>query len=416
MLTSNQVLDKILESLNANQRKAVTAPCNGRLQIIAGPGTGKTKVLISRVAYLLISENIRPDNMIVTTFTKRAANEMIERLTKLVEGTDINIDKLIIGTFHSICFRIIKKYGKLIDLENYTIADERDKSYILKTMLTNLSAKDIERLDSFGEESLQKLRSHKANEKYHGLDLSVILKKISSLKSNCISHDVYSGKLKRNPALAFFYEKYQALLTDLKKLDFDDCLLECHRLVENFPVLNYIKHVLVDEFQDTNEIQLRLMYHFAKGNTNGDPKYQNNVTIVGDPDQGIYAFRDAQSINFEKMSTYYTKLNLSLDKISLNENYRSTSSILNISESLMNQQKGRMPKMLKSQLDSSIKPVYSCLNSAKEEAKWIVYQISHLLSLPNSAVQEKDIAVLFRAAYQSRALEDELVKRGLHIK
>ena len=155
MLTSNQVLDKILESLNANQRKAVTAPCNGRLQIIAGPGTGKTKVLISRVAYLLISENIRPDNMIVTTFTKRAANEMIERLTKLVEGTDINIDKLIIGTFHSICFRIIKKYGKLIDLENYTIADERDKSYILKTMLTNLSAKDIERLDSFGEESLQ---------------------------------------------------------------------------------------------------------------------------------------------------------------------------------------------------------------------------------------------------------------------
>lgn len=416
MLTSNQVLDKILESLNANQRKAVTAPCNGRLQIIAGPGTGKTKVLISRVAYLLISENIRPDNMIVTTFTKRAANEMIERLTKLVEGTDINIDKLIIGTFHSICFRIIKKYGKLIDLENYTIADERDKSYILKTMLTNLSAKDIERLDSFGEESLQKLRSHKANEKYHGLDLSVILKKISSLKSNCISHDVYSGKLKRNPALAFFYEKYQALLTDLKKLDFDDCLLECHRLVENFPVLNYIKHVLVDEFQDTNEIQLRLMYHFAKGNTNGDPKYQNNVTIVGDPDQGIYAFRDAQSINFEKMSTYYTKLNLSLDKISLNENYRSTSSILNISESLMNQQKGRMPKMLKSQLDSSIKPVYSCLNSAKEEAKWIVYQISHLLSLPNSAVQEKDIAVLFRAAYQSRALEDELVKRGLSYK
>ncbi|CAX43001.1 ATP-dependent DNA helicase, putative [Candida dubliniensis CD36] len=416
MSMSNQVLGKILESLNANQRKAVTAPFNGRLQIIAGPGTGKTKVLISRVAYLLIAENIRPDNLIVTTFTKRAANEMIERLTKLVEGTDVNIDKLIIGTFHSICYRIIRKYGKLIDLEDYTIADERDKSQILKTVLTNLSGEEVVTLNSFSEVALQKLRSHKANENYYGLDLAVISKKISSLKSNGISHDSYSVNTKRNLALAFLYNKYQASLADLKKLDFDDCLLECHKLVKNFPVLNYIKHVLVDEFQDTNEIQLQLMYHFAKGNINGDPKYQNNVTIVGDPDQGIYAFRDAQSINFEKMSNHYKSMKLSLHKISLNENYRSTSGILNISETLMNQQKGRTPKLLKSQLDFSIKPVYSCLKSAQEEAKWIVYQISHLLSLPNSAVQGKDIAVLYRAAYQSRALEDELVKKGLPYK
>ncbi|KAL6453078.1 SRS2 ATP-dependent DNA helicase SRS2 [Candida maltosa Xu316] len=407
------ILSKILDPLNENQKIAVTSRPDDRLQIIAGPGTGKTKVLVSRVAYLLLVEKIRPDNMIVTTFTKKAAMEMIHRLDQLLEGTNIQTDKLIIGTFHSICYRIIRRYGKVLGLEKYTIADEKDKTQIMQKMLEGLTQDELREFQKCPSSSRDFLKSNKSNTKYHGLDIPKIIREISSLKSKAMSPELYVKQYSHNKALAFLYEKYQSTLAELQKVDFDDCLMKCYLLVSKYPVLNYIKHVLVDEFQDTNEIQLQLMYRFAQGHIS-DPKYQHNVTIVGDPDQSIYAFRDAQSFNFNKMEKYYEeKLNLPTTKVSLDENYRSTADILQLSEKLMRQQSGRHLKNLKSQLETSIKPVYSCLDSPQEEARWITYQIQHLLALPGSPIKCKDIAVLFRAAYQTRALESELVRRKI---
>lgn len=400
------LLEHILQSLNGNQKKAVTSPASGRLQIIAGPGTGKTKVLVSRVAYLLLHERIEPQNIIVTTFTKKAANEMTERLETMLEKTNIDVSKVLIGTFHSVCFRIIKIYGKKIGLLDHTIADERDSDHILKEVLEGLTDPELDLIKGIDEEMY---KTNDSENKYHGYDPKKIKRQISKLKATGIVPTTYAKSASSSLFLSLIYQKYQTKLQDNSLLDFDDCLMFCHMLITNHPVLNFVKHVLVDEFQDTNEIQLRLMYEFARGHPT-IRKYQRNVTIVGDPDQSIYAFRHAQSINFEKMKKFYHD---DCNIITLTENYRSTSDILNVSEKIMQQQQSRISKQLTSQLSSSFKPVYHNLGSSEEEARWIVYQIEHLMILPNSPFKYSDVSILVRSAYQTRVIENELVRRRI---
>lgn len=404
------VLRRFLSDLNENQNKAVTANPHGRLQIIAGPGTGKTKVLTSRVAYLLIREKIPPEHIIVTTFTKKAANEMIERLEKMLVDTPINVNKLLIGTFHSICYRIIKRYGKKLGISDYRIADERDKNHFIKQVLEKLTPEDlkyIEGLNSYHVSVLQQGGGKSSKQNF--FSSQTIGKQISSLKSKGYFPQTYAKFGNRNKCLEFFYDRYQSKLAENQALDFDDCLLYCYKLISEYPVLNYIRHVLVDEFQDTNELQLHLMFQFANGHPT-NPEFQHNLTIVGDPDQSIYGFRDAQSINFQKMIDYYEKKSQKCTIVSLNENYRSTRDILEFSERVMRQQVDRVAKSLNSQLTNSFKPVYGAAKGSDQEARWIVYQIKHLLELPNCPVEYKDISILVRAAYQTRAIEEELVK------
>ncbi|KAI5950615.1 srs2 [Candida margitis] len=403
-----------LNGLNENQRQAVTAPANGRLQIIAGPGTGKTKVLTSRVAHLLLVEKIKPEHIIVTTFTKKAANELVERLQALLRAhSDINISNLLVGTFHSLCYRIIKKFGSKIGVGGYSIADERDKDHLLREVLEKeLPAEVIKYIREAPIKETIVLKSNKQNEKHHGIDLSKLKRQISKLKSQGHLPESYRNVKDYNECLHLLYRAYQSKLAQEGKLDFDDCLLTCYTLVTKYPVLHFVKHVLVDEFQDTNDIQLRLMYQFASGSVI-NPKFQNNVTIVGDPDQSIYAFRDAQSKNFTLMIEHYSRHNLPCTVIALNHNYRSTKDILSVSEQLMRQQEDRQVKNLVSQFKDSIKPVYQSLKSAEQEAKWIAYQIEFLLALPNTMFKPCDIAILFRAAFQTRAVETELVRRKI---
>lgn len=412
---SEKVLDRIVAELNENQRLAVTAPANGRLQIIAGPGTGKTKVLTSRVAFLLLKEEIPPHQIVVTTFTKKAANELTERLELLLGDTTIDVSKILVGTFHSICYRVLMMYGKKLGIERYNIADDRDADHILKEMLAGLLDLELDTLDSLPDEETVIFRPNSGSEskKSSGYDTKKIKRQISKLKSSGVKHDTYERLASHNKALSLFYRKYQHKLQENNLLDFDDCLLYCYLLVTSFPVLNFVQHVLVDEFQDTNEIQLQLMYEFARGHPT-DPSKRDNVTIVGDPDQSIYAFRDAQAINFEKMEKHYLKRYQEPCRIiSLTENYRSTSDILDISEKIMRQQQKRVVKSLKSQTKRSFKPVYYNLTSAEEEAKWVCYQIEHIMALPNTPFMYSDIAVLIRAAYQTRAIENELVRRRI---
>lgn len=408
------LLRKILDGLNTKQRQAVVSPSEERLQIIAGPGTGKTKVLISRVAYLLIKEKLSPQCIIVTTFTKKAANEMIERLDELLKETPIKVDKILIGTFHSLCYRIIKIYGKKIGISDYNIADERDSKQILEEMIMKLSAMELKYISELPDRQTDVFKSNKEDDKYHGWDPKKIKRQISKLKSSGIQPDAYEGRTDCNQFLGLLYTKYQKHLQANSLLDFDDCLTSCHQLITKYPVLNFVEHVLVDEFQDTNEIQLQLMYEFAKGHPT-NPRLQNNVTIVGDPDQSIYAFRDAQAINFKKMKEHYRKIYKEnpINVITLEENYRSTSDILNFSERIMRQQDDRLSKTLKSQIVSSFRPVYSNLKSPEQEARWISYQIEHLMALPNSIFKYKDISVLVRSAYQTRTIENEFVRKRI---
>ncbi|KAG7663080.1 srs2 [[Candida] subhashii] len=406
------ILRRFLSGLNENQLKAVTAPPHGRLQIIAGPGTGKTKVLTSRVAYLLIRENIPPEQIIVTTFTKKAANEMTERLEKMLVDTPINLNKLLIGTFHSICYRIIKRYGKKLGISSYRIADERDKDHFLKEVFKGLTDEELAHIRTFDKWMVEVLQTKKGGNKYNFFDSGTIGRQISKFKSSGILPNEVPKTPSRNDCLVYLYEKYQAKLAENRALDFDDCLLYCYKLISQYPVLNYIEHILVDEFQDTNPIQLQLMYYFAQGHPT-IPETQNNVTIVGDPDQSIYGFREAQSINFKKMIEHYESRSQPCTIISLNENYRSTKDILDFSESVMRQQHDRTTKSLNSQLTNSFKPVYAELKGSDKEARWIVYQIKHLLELPNSPIEYKDISILVRAAWQTRVIEEEFVKARL---
>lgn len=403
----------ILATLNASQKDAVKCPSSGVLQIVAGPGTGKTKVLVSRVAYLLLHEQILPHNIIVTTFTKKAANEMMERLREMLKGTEIVVGNLLIGTFHSICYKIIQKFGKRIGIENYAIADDRDALQILiDVLLKRVSDPEWDIIDLLPEEQTVPFRSKNESEKYRGYDMKKLRKKISQLKATGITiEDV--GKSSENLFVQIVYTHYQQNLQTNKLLDFDDCLLSCYKIVSRFPVLSHIEHTLVDEFQDTNEIQLQLMYEFAKGHLT-IPSLQHNVTIVGDPDQSIYAFRHAQSGNFDKMRQHYLQSHqIQARIISLTENYRSTTDILQVSENIMRQQTDRMTKNLRSQLDTSFKPMRADLESSDQEGRWIAYQIDHLKRFPDGLFNYSDMAILVRSAYQTRVIETELTKKKI---
>lgn len=407
-MLAREILGKVYKGLNERQRQAVQAPASGILQIVAGPGTGKTTVLVGRVAYLLLSEDISPENIIVTTFTKKAANEMLERLRELLKGTSIAVGKLLIGTFHSICYRIIQKHGSRLDLAGFSIADDRDAKQVLNEAILGLGDDKWDVIDGLDELVKLPYKSGNDDQKYRGLDPKKLVKGISSLKSRGLLPTDYEREIQQNKLLHIVYSAYQDRLTANKLLDFDDCLLYCHRIVSKYPVLSYIEHTLVDEFQDTNEIQLQLMYHFAKGSLT-DRELQNNVTIVGDPDQSIYAFRNAQSVNFDKMKDHYKKHKLRV--ITLEENYRSTPGILSLSETLMHQQAGRAVKTLRSQSECAIEPVYSNFNSSEEEAAWVASRIKQIMTLPHFI--HSDCAILVRSAYQTRAIETELARKKI---
>lgn len=413
-------IEPILDLLNEDQRRAVTACTSTPLQIKAGPGTGKTKVLVARVAYLLLKHRIPPQNIIVTTFTKKAAKEMIERLDKLLQGSGIPTNKLLIGTFHSISYRIIQKYGAAEGLTGFTVATEKDAAQILENVLdSDISDKDWALIQSLPDAALAPFVAGVVESDDSGdtdcgarpkLDKKKILRQISKLKAHAIFADEYAKQRDSKFLLSLIYSLYQRRLFDNRLLDFDDCLLYCHKIISRRPVLNFVQHTLVDEFQDTNEIQLQLMFEFAKVKK-VESGAKCSVTIVGDLDQSIYAFRDAQVGNFEKMLDHFSRIHsLQCMVVTLSQNYRSTSDILAFSEHVMRQQMKRTQKNLVSQLQSSLKPVRATLESLDEEARWAAYHITHLVSLPQSPFEHSDIAVLVRSAYQTRVLESEFVK------
>ncbi len=371
--------DNILANLNSSQRAAVSSSAQ-TLAILAGPGSGKTHTLTSRTAWLLRHEGFQPWNIIVATFTVKAAREMKERIGKLIgDGVEA---KLVLGTFHSIARRYLARYGHLINIpRDFGIADSSDSLAIIKRII-----------------------------KRHNLtiDAAAARSRISGRKAKGADVQSFDGG-KRSTAKSLeiqefeiCYNEYEDSLKRSNLLDYDDLLLRCVDLLRAYPsCVSNVEAVLIDEFQDTNLVQFDLMRLFAA--------HRKRVTIVGDPDQSIYGFRSAETKNFKRMLKQYPDTLT----IPLEENYRSSGAILLTALEVIQQDQGRISKSLLPTHNVGTRPVLRKLSSAHDEAEWIITEIKRCLILTGNVMTYNDVAILLRSASLSRHVESALGKAGI---
>lgn len=405
----DKTLHNILSSLNEQQLLATKFDPTQALQVIAGPGTGKTKVLTSRVAYMLLKHKINPSDIIVTTFTNKAAKEMVERLNLILKDTDIPLKTLLIGTFHGICLKILYRFGNKIGLTpGWRIIEEREIDNIVSEMIKKVPDQIRDYANSF-QRVTNLCRPSRSGDGWE-INAKMIKKEISRLKSNALLPEEYEKEPVHDSALAYFYLKYQEKLNELNTLDFDDLLMYCFRLLTKERCLPHIKHVFVDEFQDTNSIQMDLMFLMAKG----DHHISRGITVVGDPDQSIYAFRNALDQNFQEM---INKSPLPCSQIVLIQNYRSTQKILDTSEALIQQQqKGRTLRApLRAQFDFNVPPVYVEFPVLFLQAPSFAKEILYLKALP-SLFSWDDFAILVRQRRQIKSIETALIEHRIPYK
>ncbi|KAJ4263904.1 ATP-dependent DNA helicase srs2 [Fusarium torreyae] len=368
--------DPILQSLNDAQRRAVISSAS-TVAILAGPGSGKTHTLTSRVVWLIQRVGYRPADVIVATFTVKAAREMKERIGKAL-GEECE-KKIVLGTFHSIARRYLSIYGNRIGLDSkFGIADDGDSRAIIQRICKRLE---------LGIEPVH-AKSWISKEKAKG--------------PNAVPAPTQKGKKTENPALRTCYQEYQAQLKRSNLLDYDDLLVKCVELLRDHPAcVSNVQTVLIDEYQDTNGIQYELMKLFAQAN--------HRITIVGDPDQSIYGWRSAEIRNLYRLLRDYPDT----DEISLEENYRSSQSILDVSLNVIQQDKKRYQKVLLPVHTKGARPVLRTLKSSSSEGEWIVSEIKRAVMMFGEMIKYEDIAILLRSAALSRHIESALGKAGV---
>ncbi len=376
-------MNDLIEGLNDKQKEAVLAT-EGPCLIIAGAGSGKTKVLTHKIAYLIKEKNILPWNILAITFTNKAANEMKTRTETLLENTTNDIW---IGTFHSICVRILRKFIDRIGYDtSFIIFDTSDQKSLVKDCLKTLNIDD-------------KLFTDRS-----------VMYEISNAKNEMLEPGDYINRTYgdfRKETIGKVYELYQKRLKENNALDFDDIInLTIKILMQEPDVLEYysnkFKYILVDEYQDTNKAQFTLITLLAA--THG------NITVVGDNDQGIYSFRGADIsniLNFEK-DFLGTKI------IKLEQNYRCTKSILNVANAVIKNNPTKYKKELWTENEEGTLVTGYRADNEYDEARYVVNQIGHL------KYQEKfnysDFTVLYRMNAQSRSIEEILNREGIPYK
>lgn len=376
-------MQDLIEGLNDRQKEAVIST-EGPCLVIAGAGSGKTKVLTHKIAYLISEKYVKPWNIIAITFTNKAANEMKERIQKII-GDAAN--DLWMGTFHSICVKILRKYIDRIGFDHsFLIFDTSDQKTLIKECLKDLKVDD-------------KLFTDRA-----------VLSEISNGKNEMLEpkdyKTKYAGDFKRE-TIGNIYELYQQRLKENNALDFDDIINYTIKiLTENPDVLEYytekFKYVLVDEYQDTNKAQFMLVSILAS-------KY-GNITVVGDNDQGIYSFRGADItniLNFEK-DFPGTKI------IKLEQNYRCTGNILKAANAVIKHNENKYEKKLWTANDEGELPSIYQSEDEYDEASYVVKQINHLKT--EEYYKYSDFVVLYRMNSQSRAIEDILRREDIPYK
>jgi DNA helicase II / ATP-dependent DNA helicase PcrA len=368
----------ILAGLNPAQKEAAES-IEGPVLIMAGPGSGKTRVITHRVAYLINVCGISPYRIMAVTFTNKAAREMRERLEGLVRGSTNN---LTMGTFHAICARILRQDGKPLGIESdFVIYDEDDQSDLIKRVLQELNLDPKKFVPR------------------------AILSAISASKSNMLSpKDCAQGSRSYfEEVVGRVYERYQKLLEQSHALDFDDLLMRTVVLFRTYPDVlkkyqeRYV-HVMVDEFQDTNLTQYELVKQISG-------KYRN-ICVVGDPDQSIYSWRFADLRNILNFEKDYPDAKV----VYLEQNYRSTGRILDTASHVIQPNQHRKPKELwtQNQLGELTNVVETY--TEQEEAQYIVKEIERLVEAGETKLG--DCAVLYRTNAQSRVIEEAFVRYG----
>ncbi len=376
-------MNDLIEGLNDKQKEAVLAT-EGPCLIIAGAGSGKTKVLTHKIAYLIKEKNVLPWNILAITFTNKAANEMKTRTENLLQNATNDVW---IGTFHSICVRILRKFIDRIGYDtSFIIFDTSDQKSLVKDCLKTLNIDD-------------KLFTDRS-----------VMYEISNAKNEMLEPGDYSNRSFgdfRKETIAKIYELYQKRLKENNALDFDDIInLTIKILMQEPDVLEYysnkFKYILVDEYQDTNKAQFTLITLLAA--THG------NITVVGDNDQGIYSFRGADIsniLNFEK-DFIGTKI------IKLEQNYRCTKSILNVANAVIKNNPTKYKKELWTENEEGTLVTGYRADNEYDEGRYVVNQIGHL------KYQEKfnysDFTVLYRMNAQSRSIEEILNREGIPYK
>ena len=360
--------------LNNEQLKAVNH-IDGPMLVLAGAGSGKTKVLTSRIANL-IENGVSPYNILAITFTNKAAKEMRDRVVRLIGSSANNIQ---ISTFHSLGLKILKENYNLLGYErNFTIIDSDDVLTIIKKIMKDLNL---------------------AKDRYNPRELK---NKISSAKNEMMGVDAFS-KVEFDHNVVEVYKRYINKLKNGNSIDFDDLLILPIKLFKNYPSIledyqDKYKYILIDEYQDTNEAQYTLSKLLAA-------KYRN-LFVVGDNDQAIYAFRGANYKNILNFEKDYPETKTIL----LEENYRSTKTILNAANSVIKNNRERKDKNLWSNNDEGSKIKYRVVSNEKEEASFVGNEIKELIA---KGIKEEDIAILYRTNAQSRVVEEEMLKKNI---
>ena len=368
-----------LDNLNKAQKEAVLH-LDGPLLIVAGAGSGKTKVLTSRIAHIIKEKKAFPNQILSVTFTNKAAKEMQNRVSKILGSAAIGLSWL--GTFHSICAKLLRKHASAANLNsNFTIIDTDDQTRLIKNIC---KAENID-IKQLAPRFILAIIDRWKNKGYYPSEV-IINKK-----------DIYEK------TILPLYKIYQQKLTDLNSCDFGDLILHTVKILENYPDIrqiysNNFKYILVDEYQDTNFIQSKWLSLLSEKN--------KNLCCVGDDDQSIYSWRGAEIKNFLEFDQVYKNTKV----IRLEQNYRSSQNILSVASNLIANNENRVGKTLTTTMEEGDLVKLNCFKNGKDEAIGISDEIEKKLKKKYSF---NNMAILVRAIFQTREFEERFLKIGM---
>lgn len=380
-------MENILEGLNPQQKEAVEH-FKGPLLILAGAGSGKTRVLTHRIAYLIDHYDVNPYHILALTFTNKAAGEMRERVDQIV---GFGAENIWVSTFHSTCVRILRRYIEVLGYKrSFTIYDADDQRALMREIIKYLD-----------------LDPKKYKER-------AFLNVISNAKDELIGPEDYAARAQGDGMREIYaraYQEYEKRLHDANALDFDDLICKTIQMFqENRDILSYyrnrFRYILVDEYQDTNTAQFKLISLLAS-TPSDDGGVEHNLCVVGDDDQSIYKFRGANIMNILNFEQEYPDTRV----IRLEENYRSTQNILDAANAVIHNNTKRKEKALWTRKDKGDSIYYSQFENEYEEAESVSSAIAHAVS--NDKADYKDFAILYRTNAQSRVFEEKLINYNI---
>lgn len=374
-----------LKELNNEQKKGVLCT-EGPLLILAGAGSGKTRVLTYRTCHLIKDMGVKPYNIMAITFTNKAAKEMKSRIRDMIGDTDF-LGEVWVSTFHSACVRILRRFASYIGYgNNFTIYDTDDTKKLMKQLFKdmNINSKDLKE--------------------------KMVLNKISSLKNELIGPEDFANTYSNNPnnkIIQQIYFEYESRLRQSNAMDFDNLIMNTVRLFKQFPdALNVyeerLHYIMVDEYQDTNTAQFELIRLLSNR--------RRNLCVVGDDDQSIYKFRGANIYNILNFEKYFKDATV----IKLEQNYRSTKNILDAANEVIKNNEGRKSKRLWTDIGGGDKIAFRRLESAYDEANYIISDI--YMKNIDGIYKYKDDAIIYRTNAQSRILEEKLIQKNIPYK